>query len=230
MACQQSRASSFCTTPITVDCSRFSTQWKSHSKRTAAATAVAAKYLARKNSSVATICGCGEQGRAQVRALSLMFPFRKVYAFDIDPNASLDLLHNFRANFRSTLNLSVVCRVRSKQRCGCHLHACDRIFCSQRRRRSGTFIAAVGADDSHKQEIDSGSCRRRKLSQTVSNKFARSATRTTQLQRLNAKRKCLRRTSEIVAGENLAEQAKLKSPFSTALASRSKTRPPHDRL
>src|SRR6516164_9394394 len=30
-------------------------------KRTAAATAVAAKYLARKNSSVATICGCGEQ-------------------------------------------------------------------------------------------------------------------------------------------------------------------------
>ena len=31
-------------------------------KRTAAATAVAAKYLARKNSAVATICGCGEQG------------------------------------------------------------------------------------------------------------------------------------------------------------------------
>ena len=37
-------------------------------KRTAAASAVAAKYLARKDSSVATICGCGQQGRAQLRA------------------------------------------------------------------------------------------------------------------------------------------------------------------
>ena len=37
-------------------------------KRTAAASAVAAKYLARKESSVATICGCGQQGRAQLRA------------------------------------------------------------------------------------------------------------------------------------------------------------------
>src|SRR5262249_4576635 len=60
-------------------------------KRTAAATAVAAKYLARKNSSVAVICGCGEQGRAHLRALSLMFPLRKVYAFDSDPNVSQHL-------------------------------------------------------------------------------------------------------------------------------------------
>ena len=38
-------------------------------KRTAAASAVAAKYLARRNSSVATICGCGGQARAQLRAI-----------------------------------------------------------------------------------------------------------------------------------------------------------------
>src|SRR5262249_13262474 len=60
-------------------------------KRTAAATAVAAKYLARENSAVAAICRCGEQGRAHLRALSLMFPLRKVYLFDIDPNASQHL-------------------------------------------------------------------------------------------------------------------------------------------
>src|SRR5438874_11680193 len=53
-------------------------------KRTAAASAVAAKYLARKNSSVATICGCGEQGRAQVSAIHLVLPLKKVYAFDLD--------------------------------------------------------------------------------------------------------------------------------------------------
>src|SRR5215510_5166995 len=58
-------------------------------KRTAAATAVAAKYLARTNSSVVTICGCGEQGRSQLRALSLVLPLRKVYAIDINSNASL---------------------------------------------------------------------------------------------------------------------------------------------
>src|SRR5262249_57455237 len=34
--------------------------------RTAAATAVAARYLARKNSSVATICGSGDQSRAHL--------------------------------------------------------------------------------------------------------------------------------------------------------------------
>lgn len=35
------------------------------SKRTAAASAVAARYLARRDSSTIAICGCGEQGRAQ---------------------------------------------------------------------------------------------------------------------------------------------------------------------
>jgi ornithine cyclodeaminase/alanine dehydrogenase len=37
--------------------------------RTAAASAVAAKYLARRDSRVATICGCGVQGAFQLRAV-----------------------------------------------------------------------------------------------------------------------------------------------------------------
>ncbi len=53
-------------------------------QRTAAATAVAAKYLARKDSKVATICGCGEQGRSQLRALVSVLRLRKVYAYDSD--------------------------------------------------------------------------------------------------------------------------------------------------
>src|ERR1700746_1614814 len=51
-------------------------------KRTAAASAVAAKYLARKQSVVTTVCGCGQQGRAQLRAVLLVLPLTKVYAFD----------------------------------------------------------------------------------------------------------------------------------------------------
>ncbi len=35
--------------------------------RTGAATAVAAKYLARPDSKVATVCGCGVQGRVQLK-------------------------------------------------------------------------------------------------------------------------------------------------------------------
>ena len=69
-------------------------------KRTAAATAVAAKFLARANSSVATICGCGEQGRAQIRALSLTLPLRKVFAFDVDPSASFHLTTQVSREFQ----------------------------------------------------------------------------------------------------------------------------------
>src|SRR5262249_41645956 len=45
--------------------------------RTGAATAVAAKYLARPESKVATICGCGTQGRIQLRALTKIFSLQR---------------------------------------------------------------------------------------------------------------------------------------------------------
>src|SRR3954463_10183806 len=53
-------------------------------KRTAAASAVAATYLARLASTVATICGCGQQAAAQLRAVCTVLPLRKIYAFDSD--------------------------------------------------------------------------------------------------------------------------------------------------
>src|SRR5262245_49344844 len=124
-------------------------------KRTAAATAVAARYLARKNSSVATICGCGEQGRAQLRALSLVLPPRKVYAFDINPTASL----RFAAELSREIEIDVEA-VRSLPRA---IQNSDVVVtCTPATEflvhkedvAPGTFIAAVGADDSHKQEID----------------------------------------------------------------------------
>src|SRR5262249_35265688 len=53
--------------------------------RTAAATAVAAKYLARENSVTALICGCGGQAPAQLRALMRVRSPARVYAYDQDP-------------------------------------------------------------------------------------------------------------------------------------------------
>src|ERR1041384_2835202 len=52
--------------------------------RTGAATGVAAKYLARPDAQVATICGCGNQGRISLRALTLVRPLTRAYAFDLD--------------------------------------------------------------------------------------------------------------------------------------------------
>ncbi len=51
--------------------------------RTAAATAIAAKYLADPASSTVGILACGVQGRTNLEALHASFPIRKVWAYDI---------------------------------------------------------------------------------------------------------------------------------------------------
>jgi ornithine cyclodeaminase/alanine dehydrogenase len=53
-------------------------------KRTGAATAVAAKFLARQDSATVGIVACGVQGRSNVEALSCVFGLRKVRAYDIE--------------------------------------------------------------------------------------------------------------------------------------------------
>ncbi|MHA1966066.1 MAG: ornithine cyclodeaminase family protein [Candidatus Thorarchaeota archaeon] len=57
-------------------------------KRTGAATAIGAKHLARPESSVVGILGCGVQGRSNVEALNAGFPLKRVMAYDIDPEVS----------------------------------------------------------------------------------------------------------------------------------------------
>jgi ornithine cyclodeaminase/alanine dehydrogenase len=53
--------------------------------RTGAATALAARYLAREDSEVVGILACGLQGRTNLEALAAQFPVRRVYAYDILP-------------------------------------------------------------------------------------------------------------------------------------------------
>jgi ornithine cyclodeaminase/alanine dehydrogenase-like protein (mu-crystallin family) len=57
-------------------------------KRTGAATALAAKYLARPESAVAGILGCGVEGRSNLEALAAVFPLKKAYAYDLDRSTS----------------------------------------------------------------------------------------------------------------------------------------------
>jgi ornithine cyclodeaminase/alanine dehydrogenase len=56
-------------------------------KRTGAATALAAKYLARPESETAGILACGVQGRTNLEALAALFPLKRVYAYDIFPES-----------------------------------------------------------------------------------------------------------------------------------------------
>jgi ornithine cyclodeaminase/alanine dehydrogenase len=53
-------------------------------RRTGASTAVAAKYLARPDSKSILICGCGNQGRVSIQALSKIFTVQHVFAYDIE--------------------------------------------------------------------------------------------------------------------------------------------------
>jgi alanine dehydrogenase len=125
-------------------------------KRTAAASAVAAKYLARKDSSVATICGCGQQGRAQLRAVLLVLPLTKIYAFDVNENAAF----NFRKELLPELKIDIefvhdLAGAIQKSDVCITCTTANESFVSKEDVRPGTFMAAVGADDEHKQEIDS---------------------------------------------------------------------------
>ena len=55
--------------------------------RTGAATALSAKYLARPESETVGVLACGVQGRTNLLALAVLFPVKRVYAYDIDAEA-----------------------------------------------------------------------------------------------------------------------------------------------
>lgn len=69
-------------------------------KRTGAATALSARYLARPESSVVGILGCGVQGRTHLEALKVLFPVKKVKAYDVAPEHARRYAEEMEARFR----------------------------------------------------------------------------------------------------------------------------------
>jgi ornithine cyclodeaminase/alanine dehydrogenase len=67
--------------------------------RTAAATAVAARRLARPESSVLGILGCGVQGKANTEALNVLFPLKRVMAYDVRPEAARSFAEEMSRRF-----------------------------------------------------------------------------------------------------------------------------------
>src|SRR5262245_35582458 len=119
--------------------------------RTAAASAVAAKHLARQKCDTALICGCGGQARAQLEALFCVREPRRVLVYDADREKAARFSKPFgeraavapdlAAASRSS-DIVITCTTASKY------------FLTREMIRPGTFIAAVGADNENKQEIE----------------------------------------------------------------------------
>jgi ornithine cyclodeaminase/alanine dehydrogenase-like protein (mu-crystallin family) len=117
--------------------------------RTAAASAVAAKHLAREESDVVLICGCGAQAASQLQALLHVRKPRHILAYDLDPSRAAALAARFQG--RAVEDLGEAARS-SDMVITCT--TADRYFITREFIRSGTFIAAVGADNEHKHEIE----------------------------------------------------------------------------
>jgi len=72
--------------------------------RTGAASALSAKYLARPDSGTVGILACGVQGRANLEALTCLFPIKRVYAYDVLP----DVQEKYIADMAGRFNLEMI--------------------------------------------------------------------------------------------------------------------------
>jgi len=122
--------------------------------RTAAATAVAAKHLARADARTVAILGCGVQGRSQLRALARVRRIDRVYAWDGAPDAA----QRFAREMTTELGCDVAATGAYRDVVG----RCDVIVtCTASHKpllgaedvQAGTFVAGVGADSESKHEL-----------------------------------------------------------------------------
>jgi alanine dehydrogenase len=123
--------------------------------RTGAATAVAAKYLAKKNAKTLLICGCGNQGRISMEAIMNVRDIDKVFAYDVDPGKA--------QRFAESMSEKHAVEVIATGDIGKSTALCDicvtctpahEYFLLREYVSQGTFIAAVGSDSEDKQELE----------------------------------------------------------------------------
>jgi ornithine cyclodeaminase/alanine dehydrogenase-like protein (mu-crystallin family) len=117
-------------------------------RRTAAASALAARFLARPDATAVLICGCGVQGAAQLEALRAVLPLTHGFAWDRDPALA--------AAFAAAHGLVAVDDPSTAARVSEVIVTCTTArtpFLTLPMVAPGTFIAAVGADSPDKSEI-----------------------------------------------------------------------------
>jgi alanine dehydrogenase len=123
-------------------------------RRTAAASALAARYLARADSASIAICGCGPQGRAQLTALADVFSLGRVAVWDLDRARAGE----FAREMGGALGIEVAAFADVADAA----YGSDIVvtatsaltpFLGNDCISPGTFIAAIGADSAHKSEL-----------------------------------------------------------------------------
>jgi ornithine cyclodeaminase/alanine dehydrogenase-like protein (mu-crystallin family) len=123
--------------------------------RTAAASAVAAKYLAHENCETALICGCGGQAAAQLRALLRVRKPGRCLAYDKDSATAVAFAGALREELGMPIEPVVdLAAAAAESRIVITCTTARKYFITREMIRPGTFIAALGADNENKQEID----------------------------------------------------------------------------
>lgn len=121
--------------------------------RTAAATALAARHLAKPDASVAAMVGCGRQSRDQLRFLARVRRLRQVFAIDRDAAAAA----RFAAEMSRELGIAVeavpgVSAARAAE-IWITCTPSETPVLSRADVAPGAFVAGVGADNPHKREL-----------------------------------------------------------------------------
>ena len=125
--------------------------------RTAAVAALAATHLALSHAETITVVGCGEQGEAQLRAMAVVRSLRRGFVLDADAAKARALARRMSdelpwpiepvADLGAAVAASDICVTCTTS---------ERPLLYREHLHSGLFVAAVGADNPAKQEIDAG--------------------------------------------------------------------------
>lgn len=122
--------------------------------RTAAASAVAAKYCAHQDCETALLCGCGAQAMAQLRALHAVRAPKRWLAYDADAARAAAFAQGASRLGIATEPAIDLAAAAKASRLIVTCTTAARYFVTREMVRPGTFIAAVGADSEGKQEIE----------------------------------------------------------------------------
>lgn len=122
--------------------------------RTAAATAVAARALARPGAATAAVIGCGVQARHQLRALAAVLPLDRAAAYDLDAERA----RAFCREMAAELGVEVAA---APDAAGAARGADVVVTCTTAREfvlgprdvEPGAFVAGVGVDSEGKREL-----------------------------------------------------------------------------
>ncbi|HEY2627980.1 MAG TPA: ornithine cyclodeaminase family protein [Usitatibacter sp.] len=123
--------------------------------RTAAATAVAAEHLARRECGGVLICGCGGQAASHLRALLRVRSPARIYVYDQDAAKA----SAFAAAMSREVALLVVAVTEFAEAVATSdivitCTTAQHYFVTRAMVRPGTFVAGVGADSERKQELE----------------------------------------------------------------------------